>query len=663
MSKTTDCYARIESDAFIIGNPLIERRFRIERGRLLAVGLLDKTTGRDWIVQPASIASLCASPVETDQSPQLSITRTHQHMVEAESFCAELSVATQSHNLRYQFKLFGDLPAIGMRLSIDSPIGAAGADQVAAADAPSGVESDAPAAQNVVDPSDIIDHFHFDYIHCWLTETRFVEQTDIHNNLVFENRWSLGHSEKQIHLAGNVFYLEHRPSSAGMVMLKESPSPQYRPVACQADLDLRLDQLTLRGHGLDQSGGAGYRQWIVLYNGDETKRIGAIQSLQQRIRPYIEGRDGVLLSNTWGDRSRDAAISEAFMLREVAAGAAMGVDVAQIDDGWQKGLTANSATKGGVWNGFWASDEQFWAPHPTRFPNSLDPLVQSLEKNRMQLGLWYAPDSSNNVANWERDAKQVLELYARHGVRHVKIDAVKMHSKLAERRLEQFYNRVLAKSHGQVTFDPDVTAEVRPGYWGQMHVGTTFVENRYTDWHSYWPHLTLRNLWSLAHHIHPMRLRMEFLNNTRNDDKYPNDPLAPSRYSPAALFAMVMMSSPLAWFEISNAPSDYRHEVADLIRIWKRHRAQIFTSIILPIGDEPDGYHWSGFVTSRTAGDLYAVVYRPLGEQSGFDFALPRAGARSIEVLHGQAKASIENDRAVLFVDRPLEYAFIRIAF
>lgn len=664
MCKTTDCYARIESHTFIIGNPLIERRFDLRGGQLFATSLLDKSTGRDWITQPATIASLCAKPDESDQPFHLTIACARNHAVEAESFSAELCIATPSCILRYQFKLFADLAAIGMCLCVDTPVGDSHIRSDATSDAASGVESDTPAANAVIDPSDIIDHFHFDYLHCWLFETRFVEQTDIHNNLVFENRWSLGRSEKRIRLSGNVFYLEHRPSAAGMVMLKEAPSPQYRPIACDADLELRHDQLTLRGNGLDASGGAGYRQWIVLYKGDAHQRISAIQSLQQRIRPYVEGRDGVLLSNTWGDRSRDAAISEAFMLRESDAGAQMGVDVAQIDDGWQRGRTSNSAIKqGGVWNGFWASDERFWEHNPQRFPNTLTPLVQLLEKYQMGLGLWYAPDSSNDVANWQRDAEQILHLHDTLGVRHIKIDAVKMHSKLAERRLMQFYDRVLTQSNGQIAFDSDVTAEIRPGYWGQMHVGTIFVENRYTDWHSYWPHLTLRNLWMLSHHIHPMRLRMEFLNNTRNQDQYPDDPLAPCHYSPAALFAMVMMSSPLAWFEVSNAPQAYRQQVADLVGVWKKHRAAIYSSIILPIGCEPDGYQWSGFVTSSNVGDLYAVVYRPLGDQSHFEFALPKCGARSIEVLHGPASATLQNDRAVLFVDRPLEYAFVRIAF
>jgi alpha-galactosidase len=53
---------------------------------------------------------------------------------------------------------------------------------------------------------------------------------------------------------------------------------------------------------------------------------------------------------------------------------------------------------------------------------------------------------------------------------------------------------VLHESQGRITLDLDVTAEVRPGYFSRMDTGRIFVENRCTDWRSYWPHHTLRNV-------------------------------------------------------------------------------------------------------------------------------------------------------------------------
>ena len=147
----------------------------------------------------------------------------------------------------------------------------------------------------------------------------------------------------------------------------------------------------------------------------------------------------------------------------------------------------------------------------------------------------------------------------------MKIDGVKATTKQSEDNLQRFFDRVLAESQGKVTFDLDVTAEIRPGYFGAMRVGPLFVENRYTDWHSYWPHQTLRNLWKLAQYVDPLRLRIEFLNNSRNQANYPDDPLAPGRYSPAYLFAITMIANPLGWFEISNLPASYFEQIPPLV--------------------------------------------------------------------------------------------------
>ena len=235
----------------------------------------------------------------------------------------------------------------------------------------------------------------------------------------------------------------------------------------------------------------------------------------------------MFLSNTWGDRSRDARIQDAFLRQEVEAAARLGVDVVQIDDGWQQGRTSNSAQKGGVWNGFWASDPGFWNVNRQRFPAGLSPVIDLARRKGMGFGLWFSPDSSNEFSNWERDAERLLELHRTAGVNYFKIDGVKAITELGEERLQMLFNRVLSKSGGRVVIDLDVTAETRPGYFGAMSVGPIFVENRYTDFHSYWPHQTLRNLWELAQYVDPLRLRMEFLNNTRNTNLYADDRLLP----------------------------------------------------------------------------------------------------------------------------------------
>src|SRR5205814_4827859 len=100
----------------------------------------------------------------------------------------------------------------------------------------------------------------------------------------------------------------------------------------------------------------------------------------------------------------------------------------------------------------------------------------------------------------------------------------------------------------------------------------------------YWPHHTLRNLWMLSQSVDPVRLRMDFLNNARNTEKYQNDPLAPAAYDAAYLFATIMFSSPLGWFEVSQLPPQYVESASKLIAVWKQRREKLFAGQILPIG-------------------------------------------------------------------------------
>jgi alpha-galactosidase len=236
----------------------------------------------------------------------------------------------------------------------------------------------------------------------------------------------------------------------------------------------------------------------------------------------------------------------------------------------------------------------------------------------MQLGLWFGPDSWQDFANWQRDAACLLDFYHRLGIAHFKLDGIRMDTPAAQANLRSFMAAVLSGSGGQVVFDLDVTAQTRPGYFGAIQAGPLFVENRYTDWHRYWPHHTLRNLWKLSRWVDPRRLRMEWLNHARNLEKYPADPLAPAAWTPDALFATVMCSNPLGWFEVSNLPPGYFERAAPLIALWKQQREALFAGTILPVGAAPDGVSWSGFLSlaqDRRSG--YLLLLRQLAGETG----------------------------------------------
>ena len=176
---------------------------------------------------------------------------------------------------------------------------------------------------------------------------------------------------------------------------------------------------------------------------------------------------------------------------------------------------------------------------------------------------------------------------------------------------------LLDGSQGRITVDLDVTAQVRPGYYGFPEVGPVFVENRYIrlrDGRLWYPHQTLRAFWSLAHVVDPARLRMEVLNPDRLPEAYPaDDPLAPSRWPKDALFATVMFASPLGWFEIQNLAPATAAAWKPLVATWKKHRDAVHAGYVHPVGSAPDGVAWTGFVVApKGDGDGYALPWFPV---------------------------------------------------
>ena len=492
-----------------------------------------------------------------------------------------------------------------------------------------------------------------------LIQAVFRDQSDVRAELVEENEWLLMTCEAETLLQGNVFVLEDIVEESGTVFVKLAPLPHAR--ATKSDWDVRFN-----GNGqFERNENDGYQWRAVAYEGGKWERIAAMHEMQREIRPYNAAQDGLLLTNTWGDRGRDAHLNTAFMEREIEGAARLGADVMQIDAGWHSGVDANSVkSKGdGIWDGFWDSDPNFWEVDSQRFPEGLGGLFEKARAKNLRVGLWFAPDSSGEAANWERDADLLLRYHRELGVNFFKIDALKISTPQSETNFAKLFAKVKATSRGAITFDLDITAEHRFGYFGLIEPGPLFVENRYTDFHRYWPHHTLRVAWQLAHWVDPVRLRLEWLNNARNLEKYADDPLAPSLYRPDALFATVMMCAPLGWFEIQNLPASYFEEAAPLIAKWKIEREAMQCGTILPVGAAPDGVAWTGFVSvgaDRKSG--YALLFRELNPSADFELQVPMLESLSapVEILGGQGNATLEAGRLKVNIPEKLRFLWVR---
>ncbi|MDR1010868.1 MAG: alpha-galactosidase [Opitutaceae bacterium] len=526
-----------------------------------------------------------------------------------------------------------------------------------------------PNGQTFVTPPAIAHPFFGFYPrHLVVRDIQFIDQTDHHGNLVFEREYLMQSGERCLPLQTNLVCIEDAASRDGEGFFWLLMAPLHRVRKRWSPV---FDFLLAFQHGKLTATAcpAGYALARVAYTGGRAGATLALHDLQRAFYQSGGGHPAFLLSNTWGDRCGATHLSEKFVLDEIAVARDLGVEVVQIDDGWQQGATVNTVSSGGVWNGFWDADPHFWDVHATRFPRGLAPLVAAADAAGVRPGLWFAPDSTNDLANWEKDAAQILALWREHHIAFFKLDALKLHTRLAETRFHALCDHVLKESGGAIFFDFDATAENRPTYWGRPGGGELFLENRYTEEGNYHPHQTLRALWSLAHHVRPKRLRVEFLNPARNDADYAGDPLRPSAYPPEYLFAITMPAAPLAWLNLSHVPAWIIMRWRPLIAIWKKHREPFQDGAVFPIGQAPNGFSWTGFVSLAEPNDsgprsLYALLFRELTPDENTVIDLPAALEIPCEgpaqKLAGEGAASLDAGKLLAHIPSVQCFLFIR---
>ncbi len=406
-------YAQIQGDTLRLGNALMERTWRVSGTALLPVSVTDKRSGFEWIVPPAPPAF----------SPALATLEQHldDGGVGEPALRATVRITAPGQNTAgiYHFHVPGTVAALSVW-----------------------VERSGDESKDASSP--FLETLQLAPLHLRMAQVELRDQTDEHNELAFEHEWLIHPAERTVSLSGNLFWFEDVLSGRGLAVLKEAPLPHVRPISSEYDLRVtgsrELTVSTLPGIG-----DAGHRTTLLCYEGGAVGRIQTLHAYQRSLRRYDPARDGLFLSNTWGDRGQDAHLSAVFLAEEIAAAATLGVDVVQIDDGWQSGQTTNSAQAGsGRWEDFW-SDLNFWSPHPIRFPEGLAPIVEAARAVGIKIGLWYAPDSTADFAHWSKDAQTILALHRLYHINHFKLDGIKIRSAQGEAAVQQLFEALLRR--------------------------------------------------------------------------------------------------------------------------------------------------------------------------------------------------------------------------
>ena len=589
-ADTLSCYAYLKNDTLCIGNNRIERKFLWNNGNLITHCITDKQNRQEWINQhKVSDFYLPKQGKQAENGTWKSQT------VETEIVSRHLEVVVEYQldqlQIRRIYRLYPDCPAIACETCLKGK--AYGSWQLQQKDFPD--VKNKREVLNILTQQDeipVIDQLSLEGRHWHLDAIEFFDVSDVHNTFM---RPYSGLSYHENAYRGNILFFENLHMNKGLFFIKQAPCSGIQLAYPGADFITGFGRVKMIGTGLTVAE-VNQNEWIRAYGavtgvyaGGETEKLIALRSYQKNIRKQEPRRDEMILLNTWGDRGNTRRLTEAYCLKEIEACARMGITHFQIDAGWQK-------------------TPDMWIPDERLFPNGFAPLVQKGKDLGIEIGLWFVPASLKEYENWEKDADALIRLYKNDGIRTFKIDDVVLFTKLSEIRFRKMLDKVLAETNNAVVFNLDITAGRRGGYFYLDEYGNFFLENRYTDYVSYYPFWTLRNLWMLSKYVPPEKLQIEFLNKWRNQDKYGNDPFAPKNYSFDYLFATTMAAQPLVWMDLENLPEE-AFATGNLIKQYGKIQHDFHQGVILPVGEEPSGKSWTGF-QSLKGKEGYLLIYR-----------------------------------------------------
>lgn len=602
-------YAFLRGDTLRMGNNLIERTMLWNGGNTITIGIADKKSGKHL---PSKGKHPDFSIVKgMPKGAALQVNEVASNGIHADYLQAVVAYSIGTLDIERRYRIYANSPAIACDTYLKGKVelfqnkdgNQSNADR-------KNIEHTADMATGVKTPT--IERLQLPGNHWRTCSVEFFDYTDWNDNLVVERRW---YPYRRNTFRGNLLFAHEQSTQQGFFFLKEAPCSSTQLHYRGSDFVADFSDFQVVGLGISSKDVTpdkwtrAYGCVTGIFTGSEREALIALRQYQKQLRHGTTAQDEMIMLNTWGDRSQDAKIDEAFCLSELDRAARLGVTLFQLDDGWQSGKSPNSKTAGGSFKDIWKNGD-YWTPNPRKFPHGLYPIVEKGKKLGIRIGLWFNPSIQNDFADWRKDAEAIIGLYQKYGICCFKIDGLQIPTKKAEENLRRLFDTVLANTNHEVIFNLDATAGRRGGYHYMNEYGNIFLENRYTDWGNYYPYRTLRNLWMLSRYVPAEKLQVEFLNKWRNAGQYAaDDRFAPIRYSFDYLFALTMAAQPLAWMEASNLPEE-AYTTAPLLKTYQKYQLKFHQGIILPIGEEPSGCSWTGFQSIVSDTEGYIIVYR-----------------------------------------------------
>ncbi len=364
----------------------------------------------------------------------------------------------------------------------------------------------------------------------------------------------------------------------------------------------------------------GWATWTIAWAGGDIERETAFKQFDRLRYPIDPARDIYIQANTWGSTANGSdarrAAAEPSVIKEIETCAEMGIDVLQIDDGWQ-------VSPG---NSGWQPGDQGWKPHKECYPDGWKTVRDLAAKRNVKLGLWAAAEPIS--------LDELKASFTEGNFFQYKLDFAVLKTRAAIDALMTKVRTFIQWTGHRVRVNWDVTENPpRYGYFFAREYGPIYLENRKPERPRsvvYRPHTVLRDLWQASKYLNLHRIQGSIQNVDRVDPEFSDARLHSHTYATM----IPLMSIPLFFCETKYYTPAAKEEIRKLLAVYKEHRAEIYGGIVYPIGDKPDNQSWTGFqshLEDKNAGHL--TIFRELGNPSAqHAIRLARVPGKSIRL-------------------------------
>lgn len=415
-----------------------------------------------------------------------------------------------------------------------------------------------------------------------------LEETVVTGYPVFiteDNNWASGLS------------VEYNKGNEGICVVKESPKCVNQQAHYTGSFYSGPDGLAVTGWGLtpEEIDTDRYREcwatWTIVWDkGNDGMQLALKQFDRARYPAYPE-RDLFILSNTWGPADPDGArfTEQAYLMKEIPALANLGIDVMQIDDGWQKGGRFNEA------HGF-----------TPKYKNGWNDIKAEADKYNLRFGLWVTAKYSTT----EELKKNIDEL----GFISWKVDFDQLTNRADYEARIAKYREVMKYAWMKTQFSlcPEYD-DPRYGWYYCKEYGSIYFQNIQESLPAHLtmvPYQVLRQHWLMTKYFNSNKLQVMLQNPKRTNPERSDAP----QHSHSYCFAMGVPFIPCFFQSAQYLDEQGQVEMKNFISLYKKHREAIFSCFTFPIGDKPDNQSWSGFqmINEDEEKSNYLLLFREL---------------------------------------------------